>query len=161
MTAYSCGLRVSEVVAIKIQNIDFDRKQLFVERAKGKKDRYIPMGVYLMSLVKEYISYYKPTFYLFEGFSTGSNYGIRSAQVLFKQALHRCGLPAHYSFHSLRHSYATHLLDSGTDIRFIKELLGHNDIQTTIRYTHVSQRSLDKIENPLDKIIRSIQNNPD
>lgn len=157
MTAYSCGLRVSEVVAIKIQDLDFDRKQLFVYRAKGKKDRYIPLGNYVLNLIQAYLQQYKPTIFLFEGQFTGSCYSKRSAQILFKLALKRCGLPDHYSFHSLRHSFATHLLDSGTDIRFIKELLGHSDIKTTLKYTHVSQGSLDKIENPLDKIIRKIQ----
>lgn len=157
MTAYSCGLRVSEVVALRLNCLDFDRKQIFIRKSKGKKDRYIPLGNYLIGLLKSYIHEYQPMEFLFEGQFTGGNYSPRSAQELFKSALKRCGLPDHLTFHSLRHSYATHLLDAGTDIRFIKELLGHNDIKTTIRYTHVSQRSLERIENPLDKIIRKIQ----
>lgn len=157
MTAYSCGLRVSEVVTLKTGHVDFDRRQLFLERAKGKKDRYIPLGNYVTELLRAYLNQYNPKGYLFEGQFTGAAYSKRSAQQLFKQAIRRCGLPDHYTFHSLRHSYATHLLDGGTDIRFIKELLGHNNIKTTMRYTHVSQRSLEKIENPLDKIIRVIQ----
>lgn len=157
MTAYSCGLRVSEVVALRLKHIDFDRRQLFLERAKGKKDRYIPLGNYVLQLLKVYVAEYHPQDYVFEGQFTGAPYSRRSAQLLFKKALNRCGLPSHYTFHSLRHSFATHLLEGGTDIRLIKELLGHNDIKTTIRYTHVSQRSLAKIENPLDKIIRQIE----
>lgn len=157
MTAYGCGLRVSEVVALKIIDVDFDRRQIFLERAKGKKDRYLPLGNFVLQLIKEYLRVYKPTGYLFEGQFSGTPYSRRSAQLVFKTALRRCGLPEHYTFHSLRHSYATHLLDNGTDIRFIKELLGHNNIKTTMRYTHVSQRSLSNIENPLDRIIRTIQ----
>ena len=156
LMAYNAGLRVSEVVKIKLTDIDKDRMQLRVEKSKGKKDRVVPLAKTLMPILAEYIDKYKPDHWLFEGQTTGTPYNKRSAQIIFKDAFKNLGLPATLSFHSLRHSYATHLLDNGTDIRFIQELLGHNDIKTTLRYTHVSTRDLGRIENPLDTMIRKL-----
>jgi site-specific recombinase XerD len=156
LMAYNAGLRVSEVVHIKITDIDKDRMQLRVEKSKGKKDRVVPLAKAMMLVLAEYMGKYKPGYWLFEGQAKGEAYSKRSAQIVFKEAYKDMGLPADISFHSLRHSYATHLLDNGTDIRFIQELLGHNDIKTTLRYTHVSTRELGKIENPLDTLIRKL-----
>jgi site-specific recombinase XerD len=158
LMAYNAGLRVSEVVKIKLTDIDKDRMQLRIEKSKGKKDRVVPLAKTLMPILSEYIDKCNPNYWLFEGQVKGAPYNKRSAQIIFKDAFKNLGLPANLSFHSLRHSYATHLLDNGTDIRFIQELLGHNDIKTTLRYTHVTTRDLGKIENPLDTLMRELSN---
>ena len=153
-TAYSAGLRVSEVVSLKVKDIDSDRMQIRVENAKGKKDRMATLAKATLQILREYFIEYKPTNYLFEGQNKYEHLAIRTAQKIFQNAYKSLQLPSSVSFHSLRHSYATHLLENGTDIRFIQELLGHNDIKTTLRYTHVSKKELGKIETPLDKIVR-------
>jgi len=155
--AYSAGLRVSEVVKLKITDIDADRMQIFISRAKGKKDRMATLGRLSLQLLREYISAYKPKLWLFEGLPRSEHLSHRSAQAIFKQAYKNLGLPSSVSFHSLRHSYATHLLENGTDLKYIQELLGHNDIKTTLRYTHVSIKALQHIESPLDKLARKHQ----
>lgn len=153
-TAYSAGLRVSEVIKLKIADIDSDRMQMRIENAKGKKDRMATLAHSTLVILREYVKVYKPKIYLFEGQTIGEPYSARSAQTIFTKAYEALGMPKNISFHSLRHSYATHLLENGTDIKYIQELLGHNDIKTTMRYTHVSKRVLGKIESPLDKIMR-------
>ena len=158
MTAYSAGLRVSEVVSIKVANIDSDRMQIFIEDAKGKKDRVVPLSKIALELLREYYKEYKPKEWLFEGQIKALPYSARTAQAMFNFYFEKIGIPKYITFHSLRHSYATHLLESGTDIKFIQELLGHNDIKTTLRYTHVSKKSLSKVESPLDKIMRKKDN---
>ena len=157
MVAYSAGLRVSEVVKLKITDISADRMQIFIEKAKGKKDRVATLSVHTLQMLREYIAAYKPLHWIFEGQPKSEHISSRSAQSIFKQAYQLLGLPPSVSFHSLRHSYATHLLENGTDIKYIQELLGHNDIKTTLRYTHVSMKKLQEIESPLDKIIRKQQ----
>jgi site-specific recombinase XerD len=154
ITAYSAGLRVSEVIALRLSDIDSDRMQIAVRCAKGKKDRMATLSEYTLLLLREYVRAMKPTHYLFPGQDPLMPYSSRSAQLVFKKAISKLNLPKSISFHSLRHSYATHLLENGTDIKYIQELLGHNDIKTTLRYTHVSTKSLGKIESPLDKILR-------
>lgn len=154
LLAYSGGLRVSEVVNLKVSDINSQRMQIFVAKAKGKKDRIVPLSASLLPLLRDYYKIYRPKNWLFEGATKDAQYTVRSAQLVFKQAFKLLNLPEHFSFHSLRHSYATHLLENGTDIKYIQELLGHNDIRTTQRYTHVSIKDLTKIESPLDKIIR-------
>jgi site-specific recombinase XerD len=153
-TAYSAGLRVSEVVSLKVTDIDSDRMQIRVENAKGKKDRMATLAKATLQILRDYFVEYKPTNYLFEGQNKNEHLAIRTAQIIFQNAYKNLQLPPSVSFHSLRHSYATHLLENGTDIRFIQELLGHNDIATTLRYTHVSKKELGRIESPLDKIMR-------
>ncbi len=155
MTAYSAGLRVSEVVSLKLVDVNSDRMQLFISKAKGKKDRMVPLSKTLLSLLRDYYVKYQPKTWLFEGQIKATAYSKRSAQELFSHYFKRWGMPSYMSFHSLRHSYATHLLEGGTDIKFIQELLGHNDIKTTLRYTHVSKKALGKIESPLDRIFRN------
>jgi integrase/recombinase XerD len=154
LTAYSAGLRVSEVVQLKITDIDSDRMQITIRAAKGKKDRMATLSQYNLQLLREYVKSYQPAIYLFEGQMQGQHYSARSAQTIFKDAFKAMGLPPSVSFHSLRHSYATHLLENGTDIKYIQQLLGHNDIKTTLRYLHVSKKDLGKIESPLDTILR-------
>lgn len=154
--AYSAGLRVSEVTKLKVVDINSDRMQVFVEKAKGKKDRVVTLSVLALKILREYFAAYKPGYWLFEGQFPGSPLTPRSAQAIFKMAYKKLGLPAHIGFHSLRHSFATHLLENGTDIRFIQDILGHNDINTTLRYTHVSKKAIQSIESPLDKIARKL-----
>ena len=156
MLAYSAGLRVSEVVALKITDIDSDRMQITIHNAKGKKDRVGTLSKSILAILRTYFIAYKPKQWLFEGQYRNEHYSTRSAQIIFKDAYKNLQLPAQCSFHSLRHSYATHLLENGTDISYIQQLLGHNDIKTTLRYTQVSKKEIGKIESPLDKIIRKI-----
>ena len=154
MLAYSGGLRVSEAVRIRLSDIDRDRMQLFIARSKGKKDRVVPLARIMLPVLDLYREQYQPKEWLFENQDKSGHYSTRSAQIVFRQAYAGLGLPDNVSFHSLRHSYATHLLENGIDIAYIQSLLGHNDIKTTMRYTHVSKNVLGKIENPLDAIIR-------
>lgn len=157
MLAYSAGLRVSEIVALKITDIDSDRMQITINNAKGKKDRVVTLSKSILEILRTYFIAYKPNQWLFEGQYSNEHYSIRSAQIIFKDAYKNLQLPPQCSFHSLRHSYATHLLENGTDIRYIQQLLGHNDIKTTLRYTHVSNKVIGKIESPLDKIMRRME----
>jgi integrase/recombinase XerD len=154
ITAYSAGLRVSEVVKIKLNDVDSDRMQIRVNDAKGKKDRVVTLANATLQLLREYYKEYKPQNYLFEGQFANEPYGKRSAQIIFNNAFKRLNIPKNMSFHTLRHSYATHLLENGTDIKYIQELLGHNDIKTTMRYTHVSKKDLGKILSPIDIILQ-------
>lgn len=148
---YGLGLRVSEIVNLKIKDIDSKAMQVFIERAKGKKDRYVNLPESILPQLRTYFIAYKPLVYLFEG-QYGGQYSSRSAQQVFKNALLKAKINKTVGIHSLRHSFATHLLEQGTDIRFIQELLGHNDIKTTFIYTEVSNKSLRKIISPLDNL---------
>jgi site-specific recombinase XerD len=151
MLAYSAGLRVSEVVALRICDIDSDRMSIHVTRAKGKKDRVVGLSPKLLDVLREYFRQYRPRTYLFEG-ADGGEYSTRAVQQVFRDAKQRAGVRTPGGIHTLRHSYATHLLESGTDIRFIQELLGHNSILTTRRYTHVSLQQAAQIRSPLDDL---------
>ena len=148
---YGMGLRVSEIVNLKVTDIDSKSMQVFIERAKGKKDRYVNLPESVLMPLRDYYMAYKPKKYLFEG-QYGEQYSIRSAQQVFKNALEKAKINKVVGIHSLRHSFATHLMDYGTDTKFIQELMGHNDIQTTMRYLHVSNQSIKKIISPLDKM---------
>ncbi len=148
---YGMGLRVSEIVNLKVTDIDSKAMQVFIARAKGKKDRYANLPDSILIQLRTYFREYKPKKYLFEG-QYGDQYSIRSVQQVFKSALKKAKINKEVGIHGLRHSFATHLLENGTDIKFIQELLGHNDIKTTLRYTHVSERSLKNIKSPLDKL---------
>ncbi len=153
-TAYSAGLRVSEVASLKIKNIDSGRMQIIIEHAKGKKDRYVPLSPVLLDILRGYIKDYKPrpTEYLFESEQTKGAYPTRTLQRIFQMAKEKAGIKKEIGIHSLRHSFATHLLEKGTDIRYIKDLLGHFNIKTTERYLHVSKQSLVNIISPLDDL---------
>jgi integrase/recombinase XerD len=155
-TAYSAGLRVSEVAALKIKDIDSGRMQILVEQAKGKKDRYVTLSPVLLDILRSYIKKYKPKplIYLFESEQTGTAYPTRTIQRIFQIAKEKSGIKKEVGIHSLRHSFATHLLEKGTDIRYIKEILGHFDIKTTERYLHVSKKELANIMSPLDDLWR-------
>jgi len=156
-TAYSGGLRVSEVAALKIKNIDSDRMQILIENAKGKKDRYVNLSPVLLDILRVYIKKYKhkPKEFLFESEHTGTSYPTRTIQKIFQTAKDAAGIKKQVGVHSLRHSFATHLLENGTDIRYIKDLLGHFNIKTTERYLHVSKKALVNINSPLDDLWRT------
>jgi len=154
LLAYSAGMRVSEAVSLQITDINSDRMQIHIKSAKGKKDRVVTLSSTILTLLRQYYVLYKPKTWLFEGQYAGEHISSRSAQQVFKSAYKKLGLPPNCSFHSLRHSFATHLLENGTDITYIQKLLGHNDIKTTLIYTKVSNRDSSKIESPLDKIAR-------
>ncbi|NLW33414.1 MAG: tyrosine-type recombinase/integrase [Fibrobacter sp.] len=148
---YSGGLRLSEVVHLKIEDLDFDRMQIHIRKAKGRKDRYTIFSKKAAIIVQEYIEQYKPGSYLFCG-QTGGLYSGRSIENVFSRALKNSGIKKAATVHTLRHSFATHLLEHGTDLRYIQELLGHRSHQTTQIYTHVSKQSLRNIESPLDSL---------
>lgn len=156
-TAYSAGLRVSEVVNLTIADIDSGRMQIRVANGKGKKDRYVNLSPVLLDILRNYIKQYKPRpkKYLFESELSGEAYPTRTVQQIFTNAKNSAGILKQVGIHSLRHSFATHLLDKGTDIRYIKELLGHFNIKTTERYLHVSKRQLVNIISPLDDLMKN------
>ena len=153
-TAYSAGLRVSEVANLKIADIDSQRMQIFIERGKGKKDRYVNLSPILLDILRNYHKEYtpKPKVYLFESEQTFSAYPARTIQQIFSNAKNKAGIKKDVGIHSLRHSFATHLLDKGTDIKFIKDLLGHFSIKTTEIYLHVSKEKLVNIISPFDDL---------
>ena len=149
---YSCGLRCSELLALKPVNIDSKRNIVLLQNAKGKKDRIVPLSPRILELLREYYKSYKPNEYLFEGHLEGKSYDARSLQVVLKNALVKAGIEKPVTLHWLRHSYATHLMENGTDLRFIQELLGHSSSKTTEIYTHVSTKSLQQIRSPFDDL---------
>jgi site-specific recombinase XerD len=148
---YGLGLRVSEVVKLKVNHIDSSRMVVRIVGAKGKKDRYVPLPKSILGPLREYYKMYRPKEYLLEG-QYGGPYAITSVQQVFKRAMKNAGIKKDIGIHGLRHSYATHLLEAGADMRFIQELLGHNSIKTTQVYTKVTPRSLSKIQSPLDSL---------
>ena len=156
-TAYSAGLRVSEVVALTLTDIDSDRMQIFIRNAKGKKDRYVMLSPVLLDILRNYVASLKPRpkKYLFEGMIAGEPLSSRTAQQVFIDAKKKAGIKKELTFHSLRHSFATHLLEKGVDIEYIKDLLGHFSITTTTRYLHVKKESLVNIMSPLDDIFKN------
>lgn len=149
---YSCGLRISEALSLKPEHIDSKRMFVYVQQAKGKKDRYTILSEKALVILRDYFMVYQPKTFLFEGQQAGEKYSDRSAQQVLKQSVARSGIKKRVTLHTLRHSFATHLLEGGTDIRYIQELLGHSSPKTTMIYTHVTSGSLQKIINPLDKL---------
>lgn len=148
---YGMGLRVSEAVNIKLMNIDSSRMLVHIVGAKGKKDRYVPLPESLLDELRDYYKVYKPKEYILEG-RYGGMYSKSSLQSVFKKAMRKSGINKQIGIHGLRHSYATHLLEAGADLRFIQELLGHNSVKTTQIYTKVSRRSITNIKSPLDSL---------
>jgi integrase/recombinase XerD len=149
---YACGLRRGELLRIKPQDILSDRRLLHIKQSKGKKDRVVPMSPKLLEMLREYYKSYKPKVWLFEGQYEGERYSERSLEQVFKNAIKQSNLKKSATLHWLRHSYATHLLESGTDLRYIQELLGHKSSKTTEIYTHVSTQNIQKIKSPFDDL---------
>ncbi|MEO5775835.1 MAG: site-specific integrase [Flavobacterium sp.] len=149
---YSCGLRCGELLALRPVHIDSKRQIVLLKNAKGKKDRIAPLSPKILAMLRDYYSVYKPVTYLFEGRQPGFAYDPRSLQQVLKLALEKAAISKPATLHWLRHSYATHLLESGTDLRYIQELLGHNSSKTTEIYTHVSTKSIQQIKSPFDDL---------
>lgn len=148
---YSCGLRRSELLDLQISAIDSKRNLLLIKQAKGKKDRIVPLSTKTIELLREYYAVYRPTHWLFEG-QYGERYSEKSLESVLKSAVKKAGIKKAVTLHWLRHSYATHLLEGGTDLRYIQEILGHNSSRTTEIYTHVSTRNLQTIKSPFDDL---------
>ena len=147
---YSCGLRIGEALQLKVNDIDNKRRFMHIKSAKGSKDRYVPISIRMIDLLNKYMAHYNPSDFVFEG-QNGGKYSAVSARQILQRSLLLSGIERSITLHTLRHSHATHLLENGTDIRYIQELLGHNSPKTTMIYTHVSTTSLDKIKNPFDE----------
>jgi integrase/recombinase XerD len=147
---YSCGLRRGELLHLKPADIDSHRGIIIIRQSKGKKDRIVPLSEKVLIMLRQYYACYKPKVWLFEGQQAGTSYDERSLASVLKNALKRTTIRKPVTLHWLRHSYATHLLESGTDLRYIQELLGHNSSRTTEIYTHVSTHNILKIKSPLD-----------
>lgn len=149
---YSCGLRRNELLNMKPEHINSKRNVVIVKEAKGKKDRIAPLSDKIIAMLRSYYKAYKPKTWLFEGQEAGSQYSEKSLESVLKQALAKTNIKKPVSLHWLRHSYATHLLEAGTDLRYIQEILGHKSSKTTEIYTHVSTKSLQNIKSPFDDL---------
>ena len=152
MLVYSAGLRVGEVVRLKIEDIDSKRMLIHIKGAKGRKDRYTLLSEMALEILRKYWRDYKPEKWLFEGARKERYISTRTVQHILEHACTQAGIRKDISVHTLRHSFATHLLEGGTDLRYIQELLGHAHSKTTEIYTHVSTKSLGKITSPLDTL---------
>jgi site-specific recombinase XerD len=153
LIGYGAGLRVSEIVTLEWRDILFSEHKIHIKNAKGKKDRMVMLPYSILTSLDYYRKLYQPNKYVFEGQYAGEPYSIGSAQQVMRAALKKSGLSKKATVHTLRHSFATHLLESGTDIRYIQKFLGHASIKTTTIYTHVSQMATDKIASPLDRLV--------
>lgn len=148
---YSGGLRIGEAINLKVIDIDSDRMLIHIKGGKGKKDRYTLLSHSFLETLRTYYRQYKPNKYLFEG-QRSEKYSTSSAQWVLKKAVFKAGIKKGVTLHTLRHSFATHLLENGTDIRYIQELLGHSSPKTTMIYTHVTENSIKNISNPFDDL---------
>lgn len=149
---YACGLRRSELLNLRPKDIDSNRNLLIIRKSKGKKDRIIPLSTRTIEMLREYYIEHKPKLWLFEGQQPGEQYSATSLQKILKQAVQKSKINKPVTLHWLRHSYATHLLEAGVDLRFIQEILGHNSSRTTEIYTHVSTKNLQNIKSPFDDL---------
>ena len=155
---YSCGLRIGELINLELKHIDIQRNQVAVKNSKGRKDRYVKMADSLIPLMHNYVKTYNPKVYFAEG-KPNQKYTASSVRAFLKRSCKLANINKSVTPHTLRHSYATHLLEGGTDIRLIQTLLGHNKPETTMIYTHVSTSSLEKINNPLDEAVKKFMTN--
>lgn len=151
MTIYSAGIRLNELLSLQVEDVDFDRNLIIVKQGKGRKDRQSVLSKSLKGILFKYLDKYRPSKYLFEG-QSGGKYSASSVQAIMKRAVKKTGIKKHATVHTLRHSFATHLLENGTDIRFIQELLGHKRLETTQIYTHISKVAFERIKSPLDRL---------
>ncbi len=151
LLGYSAGLRLGEIVRLKIADIDRDRMQIRVVQSKGKKDRYAKLSVKFLVVMDEYIEKYHPKVFLFEG-ADGDEYSPRSIQNMIRDNVAKTSIKKHVTFHTLRHTFATHSLENGTDLRYIQSMMGHESSKTTEIYTHITTRGFDQIKSPLDQL---------
>ncbi len=152
---YSCGLRISELINLKLIDFHIERKQLVVKSGKGRKDRYVSLADSFLPLLSNYYYSYKPKVYFVEG-QKGGKYSPEAVRQFLRKSCAKAGIKKPVSPHTLRHSYATHLLENGVDIRYIQSLLGHARPETTMIYTHVKRKDLMEIQNPLDIALQKI-----
>lgn len=158
MLLYSAGLRISELLNLKQDDIDSDRKLIYVRGGKGNKDRVTLLSVLANTSIKEYLELLKPKLWLFEG-PDGGPYGATSVNKIIKRSAQAAGIRKRVSAHTLRHSFATHMLEQGTDLRYIQSLLGHESSKTTERYTQVTRKGFEKLVSPLDRIAGEFTDN--
>ena len=149
---YACGMRRSELLQLKLSDIDRQRRVITIRQSKGRKDRIVPLPHSIEKQLDNYFKYEKPQQYLIEGIKPGEQYSEASFQQVMKQSIKRAGITKKATLHTLRHSYATHLLEGGTDLRYIQTLLGHNSSKTTEIYTNVSSKKMQEIRSPLDDL---------
>ncbi len=154
MLVYSAGLRVGEMVRLRPSDVDSDRMMIHIRGAKGRKDRYTILSEVVLAGLRDYWRAYRPEKWLFEGQEKGKPYSVRSAERVFEGAARKAGISKDVSIHSLRHAFATHLLEQGTDIKFIQKLLGHSRVSTTEIYTHVSRKDVGLIRSPIESIMQ-------
>jgi site-specific recombinase XerD len=152
---YSSGMRISELINLKISDLNIDRRQVIIKQAKGRKDRIVILADSMIPLIMNYMQTYKPTHYFIEG-QSGKQYSTNSIRSFLKRSCELAGIKSRVTPHTLRHSYATHLLEYGIDIRYIQELLGHSRPETTMIYTHVSKKDLLNIKSPLDIALKNL-----
>ena len=152
VTAYSAGLRVGEVVRLQVSDIDSKRMKIRVTAGKGAKDRETLLSETALRILREYFQAFKPKTWLFPGEEREDHLSERAAQEVFGDAKKRAGIVKPATFHTLRHSFVTHLLEDGVDMRYIQELLGHGSLETTQRYTHVTDKGLEQVRSPLDSL---------
>jgi len=152
MIAYGAGLRVSEVVNLTWADVLFDEQKIHIKNAKGKKDRIVMLPYSIVKLIEHYRELYPKKHYIFEGQIPGTPYSTNSVRQIMAKSMVKSGLTKKGSIHNLRHSFATHLLDAGTDIRYVQQLLGHKDIKTTMIYSHLSQPLINRVKSPLDNL---------
>lgn len=152
-TAYAAGLRISEVCALRASDIDSQRRRIHVRAGKGKKDRYVMLGESLLELLRQYYRKARPQGeYLFPGYKPQRPISTTAVRQVLRKAVQQAGVAKKVTMHTLRHCFATHLLERGTDIRILQVLLGHSSIRTTLRYTHVTDPLVQKLVSPLDLI---------
>jgi len=149
---YACGLRRSELLNLRINSIDTDRSLLIIKSAKGNKDRVAPLPKSIYEMLRQYYKQYKPRNWMFEGQKEGEQYTESSIQNVFQQCRAKAGIKKYVTLHTLRHSYATHLLENGVDLRYIQEILGHKSSRTTEIYTHVTKKSIENIKSPFENL---------
>ena len=151
--AYAAGLRISEVCGLRIADIDSQRMRIHIRSGKGKKDRYVMLGESLLVLLRQYYQAVRPQGeYLFPGQKPQSHISTTAVSSVLRNVIRETGLAKKVSMHTLRHCFATHLMEAGTDIRILQVLLGHSSIRTTLRYTHITDRLVQKLVSPLDLI---------
>lgn len=155
---YAAGLRISEAVKLEIRDIDSRRMVIHVRGGKGNKDRYTNLSPKVLELLRAYYKEYRPRDFLFKG-QKRPQYSTRSIEMILKRSAEMAGIKKHVTVHTLRHSFATHLLENGVDISHVQKLLGHNDIKTTLRYLHVSKQFYSNIQSPFEELDLEITQN--
>lgn len=156
---YSTGMRLSEIANLKIADIDSNLMRIKIVDGKGKKDRFVPLSQLVLLQLRSYYLQYKPEIYLFNGARKAKKYAVRTIQHILQNTLAKIGLEnKNYSVHTVRHSFATHLVDNGADIQLIQELLGHQSITQTIQYLHLSSKRMHQATNPYDAMMDQIDN---